>query len=213
MDKTANNIKVINCKSIEQLTLETVKYMKGPNIAVSGGQTYKTLFAQWSKLGPFEGVSFFPVDERMVPIDHPDSNWGQARQLFLSPLKKNTDIGHFAASASAYQQLLAKKVGDPPLFNTIFLGLGGDGHTASLFPQGIELAERNRSVIETKSPLAPVNRVTLTLPTLWAAKNLVTIVIGNQKRVIVDRLLAGDRSLPITLAVQGHSAPVLLLCD
>lgn len=200
---------VVRCAGREGWARETRASLQGPRVAISGGSTYAGLFPEWVAAGIPADVEFFPVDERAVPIDDPASNWGQARRLLFQPLGRTPE--NFAASASAYHDLLLSNFGAAPVFDSIFLGVGEDGHTASLFPAGPELADQDSIVVETCSPSPPQQRISLGLATLWRARSLIAAVSGETKRTIVERLLQGDTSLPITLALSGHPCPVLIL--
>lgn len=204
-------IRTLSCPDVDALALASAVRIAGPHVAISGGGTYAQLFPRWIGRSELCGVSFFPADERLVPIDDPASNWGQARRLLFDPLGRSSDLDHFARSAEQYGRLLRAKLGDPVRFDSVFLGVGEDGHTASLFPGGAELADERSPVLETLSPQPPARRVTLGLATLWAARSLIAVASGAAKRSVVQRLLDGDRSLPITLALAGHPAPLLIL--
>ena len=204
-------MKTIRCRGADALARETVKLVRGPNVAISGGSTFTNLFPTWAGRAALEQIAFFPADERIVPIDHPASNWGQAGRLLLEPLGRLSDIENFASSAEHYRALLFKKIGNPVVFDTVFLGMGDDGHTVSLFPASAELDDHEAQVLETVSPKPPRRRVTLGLATLWAAKSLVAVVTGENKRQLVRRLLSNDPTLPITVALGRHPSPILVL--
>jgi len=208
---STNPINVIPCRGADALATETIKRLLGPNVAISGGSTFAGLFPKWAKAADLSSVSFFPADERRVPIDHADSNWGQARRLLFDPLGRPGDIENFSVSAPDYEKLLGKKIGVPIVFDTVFLGMGDDGHTVSLFPGTAALEDVESQVLHTSSPKPPTDRITLGLRTLWASRSLVAVITGENKRPMVQRLLQGDRTLPITLALYGHRAPILIL--
>ena len=206
-----SRLTLVRCPDLDTLGTESRRWVRGPHVAISGGQTFAALFPRWVRGGPFEDVTFFPVDERLVPMDHPASNWGVARRLLFEPLGRIRDITNFAVSAPDYGSLLRRKLGEPAVFDSALLGVGEDGHTASLFPGTPELEDREAPVLQTLSPKPPAARITLGLSVLWRSRVLVSVVAGTGKAKVVRRLLAGDRTLPITLALQGHPRPVLLL--
>ena len=185
--------------SFQQCAQDTVAYLIRGNIALSGGSTYTALFHFWRNLSPdLSKASFFPADERIVPFDNPQSNWGTAYKEFLEPLGKGSDKNHFAASSDAYATILTQYFKTEDIkFDTIFLGVGDDGHTASLFPSGSYLDDNTSSVLETQSPKPPFNRITLTPKVLSSARNLITIIAGENKKIIVRELLAQNKKLPI----------------
>jgi 6-phosphogluconolactonase len=166
---------------------------------------------------PWERVHWFWGDDRFVPQDDPRSNAGQARRLFLdhapAPAANVHAIPTEAASADEaahrYQAELREFYGaewlDPerPLFDLVLMGVGNDGHTASLFPGHPQLDETERWAVGVPEagmdPFVP--RVTLTFPALASTRDMLFLVIGRGKREIMARLLAGA-DLP---AARAHS--------
>ncbi len=196
-----------------QLAALNVKTHGGFTLALSGGQTPRRLYetlAQppYLQALPWDATHLFWGDERYVPIDHPDSNAAAAAQALIqyAPLPLSqvhrvpTEAATVEAAAEAYENLLREHfaVFDPssellqgPVFDLILLGLGQDGHTASLFPDSPALTERMRWVAATPvSPLAPhVRRITLTLPVINAAKNVLFLVAGASKYPLVQAII------------------------
>jgi 6-phosphogluconolactonase len=180
---------------------------------LSGGSTPKTTYGLLAREPfrsrfPWDRTHVFFGDERFVPHDHPDSNYRMAREAMLSkvPLPEaqvhpwQTD-GNPERSALHYADTLKRFYGtdtlDParPLFDVMFLGLGEDGHTASLFPGVAALQERARwtaAVIGAK----PEPRLTLTYPALDSSRVVAFIANGEGKRAILARALAADTALP-----------------
>lgn len=180
---------------------------------LSGGSTPKATFAlmatpEFSARFPWDRTHLFFGDERFVPHDHPDSNYRMAREAMIAhvpiadaqvhPWQTDTDPEH---SALHYADTLKRFYGadtlDPvrPLFDVTFLGLGEDGHTASLFPGVAALAERTAwtaAVIGAK----PEPRLTLTYPVLDSSHTVAFLAGGEGKRVIFSRAVAGDPALP-----------------
>ncbi|MEJ0095681.1 MAG: 6-phosphogluconolactonase [Methylocella sp.] len=184
------------------------------SIALSGGSTPQRLYELLADVPyrdefPWSRTHWFWGDERFVPHDDALSNYHMVREALLSralipainihPIP-TTDMSPEAA-ASAYERELKSFYGaerlDParPLFDVTLLGLGPDGHTASLFPGAPVLAERDRwvaAVVGTK----PEARITLTYPALESSRCAAFLVAGAEKRAIFDRLRRGDDSLP-----------------
>jgi 6-phosphogluconolactonase len=182
-------------------------------ICLSGGSTPKTLYgllagAPFVSRFPWDRTHLFFGDERFVPPDHPDSNYRMAREAMLDhiPLPA-AQIHPFPTdttpedAAIRYADTLKRFYGadtlDParPLFDVTFLGLGEDGHTASLFPGVAALHERTAwtaAVIGAK----PEPRLTLTYPALDSSRTVAFLVAGAGKRAILARALAGDATLP-----------------
>lgn len=185
-------------------------------IALSGGSTPKRLYQLLAatplrEAMPWERVHLFWGDDRFVPWDDPNSNYGMARDAMIVhvPIPPSNVHGipmtrDPADAARAYEQTLRDYYGagalDPtrPLFDIVLLGMGPDGHTASLFPGKPSLNERHRWVVEVPEPgLNPfVPRITLTFPALDSAKSVAFVAAGADKTAMMRRALAGDHDLP-----------------
>ena len=167
-------------------------------VALAGGQTPAPVYAHLATLAyPWAETRFFFGDERCVPPDDVDSNYRMAWNTLLS---KAPAIVHRmpgeTCDAAAYERDLEATFGPGvPRFDLIFLGLGTDGHTASLFPGDPALDERERRVVRVGRP--DHSRLTLTLPVLSGAKLVVFLVAGSEKRDALTRLLRGD-DIPAT---------------
>ena len=182
-------------------------------IALSGGSTPRVVYQALSGDGfvkkfPWAHVHWFWGDERFVPHEDPLSNFHMAWTAMLShvPVPEAnihavpTEGLSVEESAGAYDAALRTFYGadrlDParPLFDLVLLGLGVDGHTASLFPQSEALAERRHWTAAVRSQKPP--RITLTLPALESSAHTAFLVTGTEKRSILRGLLQGDRDLP-----------------
>ena len=147
-------------------------------------------------------VHFAFGDERCVPPDDPASNFGAARRALLDrvpvPAANVHRIrGEDAPGAAAIRYEVELRLVHAAFgFRLVLLGMGADGHTASLFPGGPELDESRRWVVPTRSPAAPHDRVTVTFPALAAGQRVVFAVTGAEKRAALARVLVGDASLP-----------------
>ncbi len=182
-------------------------------ISLSGGSTPRRLYrllaeAPFHGAMPWDRIHWFWGDERFVPPDHPDSNYRMVREALLSrapiPAENVHPVptrGHPAAAARDYERTLQSFYGaaalDParPLFEIELLGLGPDGHTASLFPGTKVLEERQRWVAEVIGAKAE-DRITLTYPVLESSRHTAFLVAGADKRDALARVLAGDKQLP-----------------
>jgi len=184
-------------------------------IALAGGATPRPLYALLADAGapfrarvPWDRVHVFFGDERCVPPDHAESNWRMAREALLDPVRPASawrmpgEQPDPAAAAAAYEAVLARFFGvsaaggSPPAFDVVLLGLGADGHTASLFPGSPALEETVRWVAAPWVPRLGAHRLTLTLPVLNAAREALFLVAGADKADALRRVLAGDAALP-----------------
>ena len=179
-------------------------------VALAGGSTPKRLYellatAEFRERLPWDRVHWFWGDERFVPPDDAESNYRMARLAMLEAVPAPADHIHpvpFAGltpeqAAAAYQAALQRCYGaaelDParPLFDLVLLGLGEDGHTASLFPATPALQER-RAWVASVLGAKPEPRVTLTYPALESARHVVFLVAGAGKRAVLQRLQRGE---------------------
>ena len=182
-------------------------------LALTGGSTPRPVYEQMaapplSKRIPWDRVTIYFGDERCVPADDPQSNFRMADESLLRrvPIPRasihrlegeRTD--HDAAAAD-YARLL------PDALDVLLLGVGEDGHTASLFPRSPALQEEARRVVSARSPAPPANRLTITPPVIRAARAIIVLASGRTKAAAIARALEGSRSpeeVPIQLALGG----------
>jgi 6-phosphogluconolactonase len=162
-------------------------------LALGGGTTPRPLYERLSAIDyPWSDVDVLFTDERCVPPDHPDSNYGMVDRALLSRLDSPPRAHRMpgeTCDADAHEVELRRAFGALRL-DLAVLGLGADGHTASLFPGEPVLKERVRWVARVTRPDHP--RITLTLPVLSSARLALFLVAGEEKRGAVARLLAGE---------------------
>ncbi len=182
-------------------------------VALSGGETPRAMFAKlaappFATTIPWARVHFFWGDERFVPPDHPASNYRMARETLFAHIKippanlhpMPTDTSA-ADAAARYEALLQHWYGaaefDPTraLFDVVFLGLGEDGHTASLLPGQDVLRERRRWVAVVAKG-RPETRLTLTYPALESARDVAFLVAGAAKAAMVRAVREGTIDVP-----------------
>jgi 6-phosphogluconolactonase len=172
------------------------------HIALSGGSTPKPFYAALGKSDlPWDKIEWWLGDERTVPPTAPDSNERMAKEAFQSAhFEQGFHTWHTASDwetcAIHYGRLLKEKMGRPAVFDVILLGVGTDGHTASLFPGTPGLEESHHNCILNPVPQLNTQRMTVTFPVLNAARAIWFLVKGADKKSMVDRLVAKDRSIP-----------------
>ncbi len=162
-------------------------------VALAGGSTPRRLYERLATCEfDWEETNIFFGDERCVPPDHPDSNFRMANDALLSkvPARVHRMPGD-TCDAEDYDEELSRVFGPGlPRFDLVILGLGEDGHTASLFPGDPALVEKQRRVVRVRRP--DCARLTLTLPVLSAASVALFLVSGAAKRDALRRLLSGE---------------------
>jgi len=176
------------------------------DLALAGGSTprgvYRLLAEQHARALAWENVHLFFGDERHVPPAHPDSNYRMALESLLANPAICPQVHRIEAelpakdAASRYEAELRThfKAVPPamPTFDLILLGLGIDGHTASLFPGTAALAERHRAVVATSVPQLATERITLTYPCINQAREILFLTAGADKATMLANILRGD---------------------
>jgi len=183
-------------------------------VALSGGSTPRPMHRRLAQEPYLSEISwqqtdFFWVDDRMVPFDHPDSNYGAAKTDLLNMISVSTDQIHPMPvmalpekGAEKYQEELNRYftgIGtNAPIFDLIILGIGKDGHIASLFPGQSSLEESERSVISVKGGQPNAFRLTLTYPVLNSARHILFLASGKEKASVVKSVFEKrSGSLPV----------------
>ena len=189
------------------------------SLALSGGHTAARLATGLAEADPpWTAVQLFQVDERLVPAGHVDRNWRLLADLAgtMPPDRAHPMPVEDAAGADAYQAELAKALGSPPVLDVVHLGVGADGHTASLPPGDPVLGVLDRDVA-LSDEYAGHRRMTLTLPMLRRARSVVWLVVGADKADAVARMVKGDQSCVAgrvvgdsSILVVDHAAAQLL---
>lgn len=178
-------------------------------LALSGGSTPRRVHEILSELPGIDwsNVHVFWGDERTVPPEHEESNYRMAKESLLdrAPIPE-AQIHRMAGesdpveAAEEYEQTIREVFGvNPPAvpqFDIIVLGMGADGHTASLFPGTAALDERERIVVANHVPQLDTDRLTLTFPVLNAARLVLFIVAGSDKTGAVERCFSGSADVP-----------------
>ena len=173
-------------------------------VAVSGGHTpWVMLRALAGQTVPWEGVHVLQVDERVAPAGHADRNLTHLRESLLehAPLRPEqihampVEAPDLEAAAGRYAATLREIAGSPPVLDLVHLGLGPDGHTASLVPGDPVLGVADADV-GLAGPYQGRRRMTLTYPTLDRARRILWVVTGEEKAAMLVRLRDGDPSIP-----------------
>jgi 6-phosphogluconolactonase len=175
-------------------------------IALSGGTTPRKLFSllgtePYSSQIDWIHVHIFWGDERCVPLDDPDSNYFMAQEVLLSKVpvpasqvhRMPSDQSDRDAASQEYSLEMQRAFGTQglPVFDLIQLGMGPEGHTASLFPHQASLHENQRLVMPVSVPKPPPDRLTFTPPLLNAARNILFLVTGKDKADALQAVLEG----------------------
>jgi 6-phosphogluconolactonase len=181
--------------------------------AVSGGHTPWVMLKHLAgEKVPWEQVQLVQVDERVAPEGDPDRNLTHLRKSLLSrvPLRPDqihampVDAPDLEAAAKSYAQTLREIAASPPVLDLVHLGLGPDGHTASLVPGDPILDVADADVALTGMYMGR-RRMTLTYPVLNRARRVLWVVTGIEKAAPLERLLAGDRSIPAGRVCQDQA--------
>lgn len=161
---------------------------------------YRLLAAEHHGTIPWDRVHIFWGDERCVPPEDPRSNYRLAREALLDSVpipgenihRTPTGLSNPEDVAREYEEMLRRHFASPwPRFDLVLLGIGPDGHTASLFPGSPAVGERERWVVAVRAPVEPARRVTLTLPVLNRAARVHFLVAGAEKAPAVKQALTG----------------------
>ena len=176
-------------------------------VAISGGSTPMKLYSllgskEYREKIPWKGVHIFWADERAVPKEHEESNFKLANDAFLSKVPLPEENIHRIAgekdpeeAAREYEEEIRTFFGGSglPVFDLVILGMGEDGHTASLFPGSPVLNERSRLAVPAYPETMKTQRVTLTLPVLKQAAHVLFLVPGSAKAQILYDILEGGK--------------------
>jgi 6-phosphogluconolactonase len=195
-----------------EMASEAVQARGRARIAISGGSTPRTTFAlladrnePWRAHMPWDALDLYWVDERCVPPDHADSNYRMTREAMLDHVPLKPEQIHRVegeldpeAAAARYESELRNgfrlEGAETPRFDLIALGMGPDGHTASLFPHTEAIHELNRLSVANHVPQQKDSwRITLTWPVINHASSVFFLIAGNDKAAVLKQVLTGRR--------------------
>jgi len=212
----------------KELALGAAEFFVARNpktVALSGGSTpklmYQILAEQFRDQVEWSSIQFFWSDERHVPPDHPESNYRMANDALLSRVPVSADNVHrihsenpdAAAAAGEYEETLVQVTKQTlPRLDLILLGLGTDGHTASIFPGSEVLHETKRLVAAPWVEKLKTYRITMTLPLLNNGASIVFLVSGAEKAQIVKEVLKGENKYPAQ-AVKPTQGELIWMLD
>jgi 6-phosphogluconolactonase len=189
--------------------------LPGGSVAVHGFSALAALPLHWDQ------VHFFWVDERAVPPSDPESNYGVAHTEWLEPARvpmqsihrMSADGPDLASAAVAYGEDLTRVLGHPARLDFVLLGVGPDGHVASLFPGHSALSDERRMVVPVvDAPKPPARRLTLTLPVLAGAERVVVMAMGESKAgAMQESIERPDSLLPVALMLQRAKRSLVLV--
>ena len=190
------------------MIIESAKKQKLFNVALSGGSTPELLFKRlgenYAGSVPWQYVHFFWADERCVPPENSESNYGMTMRLLLSRIEipsinihrirgeddPETEARRYSDELSLY----TLKRDSKPLFDLVLLGLGEDGHTASIFPGQMELIESDKTCAVAFHPVTKQKRITITGRVINNAEQVTFLVTGRKKKEIVEKIIKHNPS-------------------
>ncbi len=179
-------------------------------LGLAGGRTPQPVYRQLASRSSIDWkrVDVFFGDERAVPPDHPDSNYLMVRLALLSRVPIPSGNTHRMEAERADRDAAAREYERslPPRLDLLVLGMGPDGHTASLFPGSAALDARDRLVVPVLGTQPPAERLTITPPVIEAARKVAVIATGKDKALMVARAIEGPpapRVVPVQLARRG----------
>ena len=214
-------------RDVAQVLVTAARERGSAAIALAGGRTprglYRCLALDHRDDTPWDRVHVYWSDERDVPHDDDRSNYRMARESLLDHVAVRpervhpmpTVLGEPGQTAAEYERTLRSRFdAEWPRFDLVLLGIGDDGHTASLFPRSPALDEASRWVVATTAPVEPRGRLTLTLPALTHARAIFVVVAGSSKADAL-RCALGDRLDPDCPAslIRTGCAPVVWWAD
>ena len=197
-------------------------------LGLSGGSTPKTLYQLLADPGkdfrgrfPWSRTHFFWTDERHVGPDDAESNYRMAHDAMLSRVpvppenihRIKSELKNAERAATEYESELKKSLGTLPKLNLVLLGMGVDGHTASIFPGSEVLEEQHQLVLAPWVDQLNVYRLTMTLPILNNAEEVLLLVSGEEKAAMLREVLKGPANQYPVQAIQPTSAKLTWLVD
>ncbi len=214
--------------ALRAMTEELIRFMDRKddglpfNRALSGGGTAKKMFSLWvdeyKEKIDWDEIRFFWVDERCVPLTDPDSNYGHANELLFKPLHIPNEHIHRihgeaepGTEAMRYSRVVKEYLprhGQLPYFDCIILGVGGDAHTASIFPDDLPLLTDSRNYAVSQHPESRQYRITMTGPLILNGSPLLVPILGPGKEDMLEEMKKNCSVADLTPAgyILSHAA-------
>jgi 6-phosphogluconolactonase len=203
---SADELVAALCRDFYSYITELTQTKSRIFLAISGGNTPKAFFKQLAfdqdlpdRKIDWSNIHFFWVDERCVPPEHPESNYGMAYKYLLQKIRipeynvhRIRGENNPSEESIRYEKEILRclNLSDGiPIFDWIFLGIGNDGHTASIFPDQPELLTTKKICESTTHPVTGQYRITITGPTLIHAKRITFLVVGDSKSIVLKNIL------------------------
>ena len=207
--QSSETLSIVLAEKVLNMVKDSVIRTKPFNIAISGGRTPIILFeliaSEYQDPSHWDDVHFYFADERCVPPDHPESNYGMIYESLLRYLSLSQDNVHRMkgeldpeTEAVQYEKLIIDRVpsyNGLPCFDLIMLGMGEDGHTASIFPHEMELFYSSDLCVVSTHPESGQKRITLTGKVINNARNIFFLVTGKEKSATLSRIIDSDERL------------------
>ena len=202
--QTPEDVAVAGANFISARATEAIAERGQFTLALSGGRTPWVMLGKLAQYElPWDCVKIFQVDERVAADGDPERNLVHIREVFADRialpagnlLAMPVDSDDLEQAASRYQETMSDVAGDPPVLDVIHLGLGGDGHTASLVPGDPVLDESERDVAITDT-YSGRRRMTMTYSIINRARQLLWLITGDGKVDMLSRLIQGDSDIP-----------------
>ncbi len=221
----ADDLAAMAAARIDAAALEAIRARGRFIISLAGGSTPRGVYSQWAQRGrvDWSKVALVFGDERCVPLDDPQSNYGMVQQALLSRLKVTPYVLRMEGedpdpdrAARRYDQQLAELLEPDERLDLALLGMGNDGHTASLFPSQETLREGVQHCVSTTAPDGKLQRLTLTVPCLRLARQIVFLVAGQDKAAMLQTVLYAPldpERYPAQFFLRDERLPVALLLD
>lgn len=187
-------------------------------VSLSGGSSPESLYKALAKTDwPWSSTHMFIGDERKVPIDHKDSNYRMIYESFyphkIRLERWKTELTQPEDMAYDYKKRILRELGEPPRFDLVLLGVGNDGHTASLFPETKALQVKDSFTAANWVPQMDSMRLTMTYPLFYQAREIIFVSKGAGKQDWLEKLEKGtDKSFPAALIESKSHALSIYNC-